>query len=779
MNLLQKTLKNGFLALFSLFITSLLLLGCLFFYMYLELPDVTTLKNMQLQVPLRVFTNDGKLIAEYGENHRIPIGIDQIPKKLIQGILATEDQRYFEHPGVDLIGMVRAIREFVITGRKSQGASTITMQVARNFFLTRQKTFGRKLNEILLALKIDATLSKKKVLELYLNKIYLGQRAYGVAAAADVYYGKTLKELTLPELAMLAGLPQAPSRDNPIENPHAALERRNHVLERMLSSGYIDKASYDKAVATPITAHLHNRTDMIDAPYVGEMVRAAMIEAYGSEAYANGLKVYTTIDSHLQIAANEAVKNGLSAYDRRHGYHGVERHITKPSQWLTKLREIPTIHEMSPAVVVNTSPSITAILANGKKVSVDTRIWPTARLKRGDVIRLLHKSNSFELTQMPKAEAALVSIDPNTGRIIALNGGFSFHQSSYNRATQAKRQPGSSFKPFIYSAALEKDFTLASIIDDAPITLYIPGSNTIWRPQNSNLRFYGPISLRFALVHSRNTVSVRILQAIGVSYAIDYATRFGFDSADMPRGLTLALGTASVTPMQMASGFAAFANGGYKVKPYFIDHITDDDGKTLYQADPPNLERAITAENAYLMNSLLQDVIRRGTGRRALALNRKDIAGKTGTTNDQMDGWFSGFNGDLVTTVWIGYDQPRSLYENGAVAALPIWIDFMQIALAGKPEHTLSQPPNIIRTRIDPRTGNLLNPNQPYGFDELFDKSHMPAQFGDTNEENTLQIDQPNNLDTNNGLDQKNNSETELQLDKPNFADDDEDETQL
>ncbi|MBA2653999.1 MAG: penicillin-binding protein 1A [Gammaproteobacteria bacterium] len=764
-------LKNGFLAIFSLIITGFFLLGCLIFYVYLGLPDVTTLRNMQLQVPLRVFTKDGKLIAEYGENHRIPVGLDQVPTKLIQGILATEDQRYFEHPGVDLIGLARASRELLVTGRKSQGASTITMQVARNFFLSRQKTFGRKLNEILLALKIDATLSKEKVLELYLNKIYLGQRAYGVAAAADVYFGKTLKELNLSEIALLAGLPQAPSRDNPIDNPRAALERRNHVLERMLASGYITQKEYDTSVIMPLNAQLHKKTNLIEAPYVGEMVRAAMVEAYGDAAYTNGLKVYTTIDSRLQNGANTALKNGLLSYDRRHGFRGAEKHFNKPSQWLVKLRNTPTINGMVPAVVLSDSNRyLTAMLTNRTKVAIDCGSWNKHHLKRGDFVRISHKPEGWVLAQVPKAEAAIVSLDPNNGSILALTGGFSFRQSPYNRATQAKRQPGSSFKPFIYSAALEKGFTLASIINDAPIEQYIPGSNTIWRPQNSNLKFYGPTRLRFGLVHSRNTVSIRVLQAIGVSFAINYASQFGFDPIDMPHNLTLALGTNSVTPMQLASGFATFANGGYRIKPYFIDRITDDNDKELYQADAPSLERAITSENAYLMNTVLQDVIRQGTGHRALALNRKDIAGKTGTTNDQMDGWFAGYNGDVVTTVWVGFDQQRSLSEYGADAALPIWIDFMRIALEGKPEHTLSQPPNIVRARVNAGTGYNSDDNDPNSYYELFDKAHLPAESGseensDHNEASapvTEELDAPN---------YKSESDTEssttLELDKP------------
>lgn len=758
----QRILKNGFLAIFSLFITGLLLLGCIVFYTYIGLPDVTSLKNIQLQVPLRVYTQDGKLIAEYGENHRIPVALERIPKRLIQGILATEDQRYFEHPGVDMIGLVRATRELVVTGRKSQGASTITMQVARNFFLSRQKTFGRKLNEILLALKIDATLSKEKVLELYLNKIYLGQRAYGVAAAADVYFGKNLKALNLAELALLAGLPQAPSRDNPIDNPKGALERRNHVLERMLANGFITQQEYDKAINAPLTAKIHNRAHTLEAPYIGEMVRAAMVEAYGDAAYTNGLRVYTTVDSRLQDAANSALEQGLVSYDLRHGYRGAEKHVSKPSQWLVQLRRLPTINKMMPAIVVSTATNkLIVMLADRSKITLPA-IYGRHHLRRGDIIRVVHKQSSWVVTQVPKVEGAIISLDPHTGQILALTGGFSFIQSPYNRATQAKRQPGSSFKPFIYSAALEKGFTLTSLINDAPIEQYIPGSNTVWRPQNSNLKFYGPTRLRFGLVHSRNTVSIRILQAIGVPYAIDYASRFGFEPNEMPQNLTLALGTNVVTPMQLASGFATFANGGYRIKPYFIDRILDDNNDVLYQSASPSLEKAITAENAYLMNSMLQDVIRQGTGRRALALNRNDIAGKTGTTNDQMDGWFAGYNGDVVTAVWVGFDQRKSLAEYGADAALPIWIQYMRAALAGKPEHTLSQPPNIVRRRINLHTGYEVDDNDQGGFYELFDKQHLPKDNADQEE----QLDENNSTPTDGN---QTASAADEELDTPNY----------
>lgn len=659
-------------ALLSLSLTALIIIGMGLFYAFIHLPNVEALKDVKLQVPLRIYSKDGQLIAEYGEMRRSPVTLDEIPKPLIQAVLATEDQRYFEHPGVDIIGLMRAAKELFITGQKTQGASTITMQVARNFFLTRQKTFSRKIDEILLALKIDHAMNKEKILELYLNKIYLGERAYGVAAAAEVYYGKELTQLTLAEMALIGGLPQAPSRDNPIINPQAAINRRNHVLQRMLERGYINKKTYQHTILTPNTASYHGQHIQLAAPYLGEMVRSAAVNEFGEIAYTQGLKAYTTIDTKLQEYANSALQDGLAAYDKR------------------------------------------------------------------------HKNQN-------KAAGALVALNPSDGAILALVGGANFNDSHFNRAIQAERQPGSSFKPFIYSAAFAKGYTLASVINDEPIIMKDYSTGGFWRPENDTLTFYGPTRLRVALSKSRNLVSIRLLQAIGIPYTIDYLSNFGFDTNKLPATPSLALGTGGVTPLQLTTGYAIFANGGYKVNPYFIDHITDSSGQIIYQAKPqvaptsnkPTTDaimapQAITPQNAYLITNALQDVIINGTGRRALILHRKDLAGKTGTTNNHMDAWFAGFNSDLAATVWVGFDQPKSLGEYGAQVALPIWIDFMKQALAGKPEHTMAQPENIVTARIDPSTGLLATPSQTDAIFEIFAAQDVPQQYASTpNDQNS------------------------------------------
>lgn len=738
---------------------SLLILFCVgFFYLELQLPNVDALKNMQLQVPLKVYTDDGQLIGEFGEIRRSPVPLAAVPKGLINAVLATEDQRYYEHPGVDVFGLFRATVAFVTTGRPTQGASTITMQVARNFFLTRKKTLGRKLKEILLAVKIDHEFSKDKVLELYLNKIYLGQRAYGVAAAAQIYYDKNLDQLTLPEMAMIAGLPQAPSRDNPITNRQAATDRRNHVLQRMYELGYINKSEYETAIATPDDAGYHEQRISVYAPYVAEMVRAAMVEHYGEEAaYTQGFKVYTTLNSRLQVAADAALRNGLIAYDHRHGYRGPEKNLGgKPdiADWQEELQDIPVYNYLKPAAVIQVgSNSAQALLANGQVIEIPWQGLSWARryidnqylgktpqqasdvVKVGDVIRVqLDKNGQWEMTEVPKAEGAIVSIDPNTGKILALSGGFSFQQSHYNRVIQAERQPGSNFKPFIYSAALDKGFTLASVINDAPIVMNDNG--TIWRPVNAELKFNGPTRLRVALIESINLASIRLLRAIGINYAINYVSRFGFDPDKLPHGLSLALGSGVVTPMQIVSGYATFANGGFRVTPYIIDSVKNTNDQLIYQSHLPQVcdqcqnaaPRIITAQNAYLITSALQDVIRKGTGEGAgTALQRNDVAGKTGTTNDKNDAWFSGYNRNIVTTVWIGFDAPQSLYEYGARAAIPIWVDFMRQALQGVPETPFPQPPGIVTMKIDPATGAVASPDQKNAIFEVFNQTNLPA----------------------------------------------------
>lgn len=759
--------RQSVIALLSLLITVLIIAGCVYFYMMLRLPNVNQLKDIRMQVPLRIYTADGQLIAEYGEKKRIPVTLDQVPQTLINAIVATEDQRFFEHGGVDPVGLLRATKELLLTGKKSQGASTITMQVARNFFLSPQKTYTRKINEILLAIKINQTLSKRQILELYLNKIYLGQRAYGVAAAAQIYYGKKLNQLTLPEMAMIAGLPQAPSRDNPITNPAAAKERRNHVLERMLDAGYINQQTYRQAIQAPIDASYHGAEIQVNAPYVGEMVKNMLVAQLGEErTYTEGLKVYTTLNPTLQNAAETALKKGLIQYDQRHGWRGPEANWSNsPSNsWLEQLQAVPDLGGLIPAVVLHTTPQdATLLLRNNTTITLpwSSISWAKAYreskypgsapisvsqiLRSGDLVRVLKTDEGWKLAQLPKVEGAIVSMDPRDGAILALDGGFSFDRSHFNRVTQALRQPGSNFKPFIYAAALAKGLTLATMINDAPLVINDTGDkNNLWRPQNNEQEFYGPTRLRVGLIKSRNLVSIRILRQIGIPYALKYMSNFGFDATKLPYALSLALGSADVTPLEMVRGYAVFANGGYLVNPYIINKIEDNDGNLIYQAAPnvacvdSNCDasqlkhpaaRTIDADVAYLINNALQDVIVHGTGRGALVIGRNDIAGKTGTTNQQMDAWFSGFNPHIATTVWVGFDQPKTLYEYGAEAALPIWVDYMKVALKDQPEVLLPTPADIVMVRIDPDTGLLAAPGQKNAIFEMFRKDNVPSEY--------------------------------------------------
>ncbi len=759
MNFLRYIARHMFLTLLSLLFSVLILAACVYFYMVFKLPDVEVLKDLRLQIPLRIYSADGQLMGEYGAMRRNPVTLQQVPKPLLQGLIATEDQRFFEHPGVDFIGIVRAARELVMTGQKSQGASTITMQVARNFFLTPEKTFSRKINEILLALKINSTFSKEKILELYINRIYLGQRAYGISAAAEIYYGKSLDELTLPEMAMIAGLPQAPSKENPITNPKAAKVRRDHVLQRMLELGYINKEAYHQAVVTPIATFYHGPKTTVLAPHMAEMVRNVIYQQFGDDGYTSGLSVYTTIDSRLQAMANTALRNGLVDYERRHkGYRGPEKNLGPLPKnlglWQDALANIPTENDLIPAVVIKEEPrAIKAMLVNGGVVTIS---WPgmawtrrpnAQRVARvGDVIRILQQNDGqWQLTQMPKVEGAIVALNPDNGAVEALVGGLKDAENGLNRAIQASRQPGSSFKPFIYAAALAKGFTLSTIINDAPIAINDTGDpNNLWRPENDDGIFRGPTRLRVGLTKSINVLTVRLLQLIGIPYALDYVSRFGFDRNALPPSLSLALGTAQVTPLQMAAAYAVFANGGYRINPYFIQYIKSADGKVVYQAHPPTVAgtqvqgpaaaanplavRAIDADIAYLITNALQGVIQHGTGYAATVLKRQDVAGKTGTTQRQVDAWFSGFNRRIVTTVWVGYDQPKPLYEHGAQAALPVWIEFMQAALAGTPEQSLPPPDDIVTARIDPDTGQLASDPDQNAIFEVFKAANLPKE---------------------------------------------------
>ncbi|WP_348645840.1 penicillin-binding protein 1A [Legionella maioricensis] len=762
--------RKGLWALLSLFFLLLVVGSLLYLYLESQLPNVDSLKTVQLQVPLQIFSKEGLLIQEYGEKKRIPVTYDEIPQTLIHALIATEDQRFFEHPGVDILGLGRATVRMLKTGTKSQGGSTITMQVARNFFLTRKKTFLRKFNEIMLAIKIDRELSKEKILELYLNRIYLGNRAYGVGAAAMVYFGKSLKELNLAELAMIAGLPQAPSTQNPIANPLAAKKRRDHVLERLLEEHYINEEQYQNAINQPITAKYHGTNIEVKAPYVAEMIRQSLYDNFGPDAYTKGYKVYTTIDGHLQNTANQVVEKNLIAYDHRHGYRGPIANIGEKDSQSPQIRQkylaqYPELNTLVPAVIIEVKEKeATAALQNGHTFIIpwEGLSWARPALKKGwvgrspskaqqvvavgDVVYVHSTEDKWVLAQIPEAESAMVALNPKNGAIEVLVGGFNFQKSKFNRATQSSRQPGSSFKPFVYAAALNNGYNLATLINDAPIVVDDPSQPNLWRPHNVNLKFNGPTRLKQALVQSKNLVSIRILDDIGIDYTVDFLTRFGFSKKSLPKGLSLALGSLSVSPMDLTAAYAVFANGGYKVEPYLIDHITDSDGKILLQAKPTVVcnpcdnkidastmaPRVIPEDIAYLMNSALKDVIQHGTARAARVLNRQDLAGKTGTTNDQVDAWFAGFNSDLVVTAWVGFDNPKSLHEYAAGLALPLWIDFMKVALKGKPESEIKQPDNVVAVRIDPISGLLAKPNQENGIIEYFRDKEVPAEEDQT-----------------------------------------------
>ena len=771
--------------------------GGIYWYLAPKLPSAEILRDVRLQVPLRVYTRDHKLLAEFGEKRRKPLRLDEVPERLVQAFLAGEDNRFFEHPGVDWQGLTRAVLYLVRTGEKGPGGSTITMQVARNFFLSREKTYVRKLNEILLALKIEREFTKEEILELYVNKIFLGQRAYGVGAAAQVYYGSPVAELTLPQLAMIAGLPKAPSRFNPVANPKQAVVRRNYVLGRMLDLGYIAQDEHDAARDAPVTAKVHGLAVEVEAPYVAEMVRAHMEETYGDDVYTAGYKVYTTLDGKLQRAADAALRQALLEYDARHGYRGSERHVTSGEEATSlqkALEDIADVGGLVPAVVTSVDKrNVAAYARNVGPVEIGFESMEWARpyidenrrgdepksvdavLKAGDVIRVRPAENGWTFAQIPDVEGALVSLDPNDGSIVALTGGFDFYRSKFNRVTQAERQPGSSFKPFIYSAALEHGYTPASIINDAPVVFEDSSLTSAWRPENYGGKFFGPTPLRTALYKSRNLVSIRLLRDIGIDFALEHIARFGIDVESLPRGLSLALGSGELTPLELASGYCVLANGGYAVEPYFIQRVLDGDDTLVFAADPlvvcrdcdddaattvpasmapadgddagsaPSAEsmavsgteppgsvrrapRVIDARNAWLMYSLMRDVIRRGTGRKARALERDDIAGKTGTTNDQHDAWFSGFSPGLVATAWIGFDKFRPLgqRETGARAALPMWIAYMKEALQGVRQREIQPPEGIVTVRIDPETGELAGASHEGGVFESFRTERVP-----------------------------------------------------
>jgi penicillin-binding protein 1A len=774
-----------------------------------DLPDVDSLRDVQLQVPLRVYSEDGHLVSVFGEKRRIPVSIEDIPPHLKNAFIAGEDARFYEHPGVDYQGISRAVWNLVTTGEKTIGGSTITQMLARNFFLSFEKTFSRKTREIFLALKIERQMSKDEILELFLNKILLGHRAYGVGAAADVYYGKSVGDLTLAQCAMIAALPKAPSRINPITSPERALERRNYVLSRMLELGYIDTGEYEPAVAERDQAFYHGATTEISAPYLAEMVRREAIALMGEDAYTGGYSVHTTIRSRLQTAANESVVAGLEEYDRRHGYRGPESQVDITQKqtigsWEDILNPFRPVAGLVPGLVLEADEEVALVfLKDGQTIalSLEELAWARPFISRdrqgrtpekvnevlspGDVIRTRrHDDGHWELGQLPEIEAALVALDPQNGAIRALVGGHEFTRSKFNRVTQSRRQPGSSFKPFLYSAALEKGFTTASIINDAPIVFQDSDLERTWKPQNFSEKFFGPTRMREAMVASRNLVSIRLLRHIGVSYAREFISGFGFDPGELPANLSMALGSASLAPLSMARGYATFANGGHLVEPFFIHSIVDDDGGIVYQANPSiickqcgqdahaepeqeSVERdepefrplvigdnegtaglidsrepaefaekqsrvyapgVISEQNAYLVRSMMMDVVRRGTGVKAMQLGRQDLAGKTGTTNEQRDAWFSGYHDAPVTTVWVGFDshEPLGRNEVGGRAALPIWIEFMDTALQDVPDQPPRMPGGLAQARIDPETGLLARLDNPDAIVELFQAGRLP-----------------------------------------------------
>lgn len=712
------------------------------FYLSSQLPDVETLKDVQLQVPLKIYSSDGKLIAEYGEKRRTPLELSEIPEKLIYAVIATEDHRFYQHPGVDLRGLARAAVSLITKGTKEQGGSTITMQVARNFFLSRKKTYMRKINEILLALKIEKELSKHEILELYLNKIYLGKRAYGVAAAAEVYYGTTVDQLTLAQMATIAGLPQAPSAINPLNSPTNSIRRRNHVLDRMIAYNLITASEYEEAISEPVTAKYHSRQIELHAPYVAEMARQYMIDNYGNEAYEAGYEIITTVDSEMQNAANFAIQKALLEYDSRHEYRGIVGKINDIS--LEALDDIPIIHSLVPAVVTEINEKFHTVLTklNTEEVVEINNL----KLEPGDIIYISKIiNNKWQLSQIPEIEGAIVALNPDSGEILSLVGGFNFEKSRFNRATQAERQPGSSFKPFIYGAALENGFTPASIINDAPIVQSDPVAESEWRPQNHTKQFYGPTRLRVGLTKSRNLVSIRLLQAIGLQKAKEFITACGIDPSTLPNGLSLALGTNHLSPLELAEAYSVFPNGGHKIQAHLIEKIIDYHDNVIYASNHPRVcgydcdedliaaEQVISEQTAYLVTSMLQDVIKSGTGSSAKRLGRNDLAGKTGTTNDQVDGWFSGYTRDIVVTSWVGFDEPRTLKEYAVKAALPMWIYFMETALRSKPEHHLIPPSDIVSVRIDPKTGLLAKPGQQDAIFEQFTTNTAPTKISSIN----------------------------------------------
>ena len=718
---------------------------------YPALPSLDALTDYRPKLPLRVYSEDGFLISEFGEERRAYIKIENVPQNMKDAVIAIEDRRFYQHGGIDTKGVMRAIVNNLSGGAK-EGASTITMQVARNFFLTSERNLKRKINEALLALKIEHSLSKDKILELYINQIYLGQRAYGFAAASQVYYGKPLEKLNLAETALLAGLPKAPSSYNPFVNPKRAIQRQKEVLHDMYRFGFIKESTYKQALKQPLRFKASKQSRDLEAEYVAEIVRRSLYEKYQDDIYTSGLKVYTTIRKANQEAANTAIREGVIDYDLRHGYRGPEKVLDKNivdsnESMDSALDDIEEYNGLVPAIITNISPKKvtlrtkrgTDLEITGKGLQlVDKTLSHKDPAKRllipGALVRVFNRSgDQWQIVQLPQIEAALVALDPQNGSIRALVGGFDFNRNKFNHATQAWRQPGSSFKPFVYSAALEKGFTPASIIEDSPLNFSAGETgNKAWSPQNFDNEFEGPIRMRQALVKSKNMVSIRILQSIGVNYAQDYITRFGFSPKNHPAYLTMALGAGSTTVWQMADAYAVFANGGYRVKPNLISKVVDQNGKVLMESQitqaGKDAPRVIDARNAFIMTSMMQSVVRHGTAMRALRLGRTDIAGKTGTTNDHYDAWFTGFSPKQVAVAWVGYDKPQSLgrTETGGAAALPIWIRYMATALRSFPDVDPVVPEGINSIKIDPVTGTRTDEDDSEGIYEYFYHENPP-----------------------------------------------------
>ena len=743
-------LKRWFIYLASVFLglalVGTLLAAFVFALLYPTLPSLDALTDYQPKIPLRILSAEGELLGEFGEERRALVSIGEVPEIMRRAILAAEDERFYQHGGVDYISVMRAALANVASGTQ-QGAGTITMQVARNFFLTREKTLTRKLREVLLAYKIEANLSKDRILELYVNQIFLGQRAYGFAAASQIYFGKPLAQIDVAEAAMLAGLPKAPSAYNPISNPKRARARQLYVLRRMHELRFISDAQFKQAQDTPLLVRQTVRESTVHAEYVAEMARQVVFDTYGEDSYTRGLTVYTTVRKADQEAAYAAVRRGVLEYDRRHGYRGPEGFVSLPSdpaeldQALdSAFQDFPDSDNLDAAIVVAATPvEVQAVRSDGETIAISgdglkfaaralsDKGPATIRIRRGAVIRVSRdEKGRWQIGQMPQVEAGLISARPSDGAILSLVGGFEFDRNKFNHVTQALRQPGSAFKPFIYSAALEKGFSPATVVNDAP--LFFDATQTgsePWEPKNYDGKFEGPMRLRTALMKSKNLVTVRVMQAIGPRYAQDYVSRFGFDPKLHPPYLPMALGAGAATPLQMLGAYAIFANGGYRVTPYLVDRIVDSHGSILSKVEPAGAtegaERVIDPRNAFVMTTMMRDVVRAGTAARAMQLGRQDLAGKTGTTNDNVDAWFCGFNASMVAIAWIGFDQPKTLgtNETGAVAALPIWMSFMAKVLKGVPEQPLQPPDGLIVARINPETG-LREADDRTGIPEYF-----------------------------------------------------------